>query len=337
MPIKKILLILLFVICAFLSGTFGYMSIEGWNFADSFFMTLITLTTIGFGEVHPLSETGRTFTIFLILIGLGLVSFSISTIMNTLLNFDLKKHKRGKMNKKVEELKDHTIVCAFGRMGSIVCEELSHNGTDFVVIEKEHDRLADLEKSGFLYIDGDASNEEILEKAGISRAKVLVSMVDSDADALYISLVSRSVNPDLFIICRASVETAKARILRAGANRVVLPTRMTAIRVAEFVLNPAVEDFLDISGARSKKENRIQLADLFVGKDSDLIGKSLGEKGSQMEDLIVVGVRKSDKSFLFKPPSSYVFKEGDCLISMGSQDAYLKAKDNLKLDTVTPF
>ena len=331
MEFRKVLYILAVALTAFVIGTLGFVVIEDWPFFDALYMTIITLTTIGFGEVHALSYEGKIFTIFLIFMGLGIVTFSISTLMNYMLNFDLKKHKRDKMQKRIDELKKHTVVCGFGRMGEIVCKQLAANNSKFVVIENNQDMIQKLEKSDYLWIDGDAAHEETLETARLDHAKVLVSLIDDDANALYISLVGRSTSNELYIICRANDELAKKRILKAGANKVVLPTHMSALRVSESVLNPAVEDFLDL-GSGSTEASRVQLADLYVSKSSLLINSTLNDKGKDMQDLIIVGVRKPDKSFIFKPPADYVFCEGDCLISMGSNESYRKAKDILKLD-----
>lgn len=336
MELKKLLYILLITTAAFFVGTAGFMYIENWAFFDALYMTIITLTTIGFGEVHALSYEGKIFTICLIFMGLGIVTFSISSLMNYMLNFDLKKHKRDKMQKKINELNKHTVVCGFGRMGEIVCKQLAASNTTFVVIENNQDIIQKLEKSGYLWIQGDAAHDETLENAGLDRAKVLVSLIDDDSDALYISLVGRSMTPDLYIICRANDEQAKKRILKAGANKVVLPTHMTALRVSESVLNPAVEDFLDL-GSGNTEGSRIQLADLYISKTSHLNNSTLGERGKDMLDLIIVGVRKPDKSFIFKPASDYVFTEGDCLISMGSNESYRRARDLLKLETSIHF
>jgi voltage-gated potassium channel len=333
MDTRRVFTLLTIITVVFIIGTLGFVVIEGWSFFDALYMTIITLTTIGFGEVHALTYGGKVFTIFLIFMGLGVVTFSISSLMNYMLNFDLKKHRRDKMQKKIEDMKNHTIVCGFGRMGQIVCKQLAKNHTKFIVIDNNPEMILKLEKTDYLWIEGDASHDESLEAAGISRAKVLVSLIDDDSDALYISLVGRAASKDMYIICRANDEKAKTRILKAGANKVVLPTHMTALRVSESVLNPAVEDFLDIDSEANSEETRVQLADLYVSKDSDMINATLNEKGKEMQDLIVVGVRKPDKSFIFKPPADYVFCEGDCLITMGSVESYCKAKERLKLET----
>ena len=242
------------------------------------------------------------------------------------------------MKKKVSELKNHTIVCGFGRMGAVICHELARNNSTFVVIEKRDDLVNELRKTNYLWIEGDAANDECIISSGVEKAKVLVSMIDNDSEALYISLAGRSLNPKIHIIARGTDLVAKKRILKAGANKVVLPIMMSGLQVAESVLNPAVEDFLDLTFTSDNKcEKRIQLADLFVTKECGLINESLHTKGDEMNDLIIVGVRKGDKTFVFKPESNYVFSEGDCLIAMGSREAYNQARKHFRLSSTTPY
>ncbi len=329
----KIFLICLLIILILGFGTFGFHLIEGWSFIDSLFMTSITLTTVGFGEVHPLSDGGKLFTLVIIFFGAGIFTYSISILMSYMMSYDFDKRRREKMQKKIDTLKKHTVVCGFGRMGAVICHELSRNNNPFVVIEKRDDLVNELKKTNYLWIEGDAANDDCMELSGLERAKVLVSMIDNDSEALYISLAGRSINPDLHIIARGTDMTAKKRILKAGADKVVLPIVMSGLQVAESVLNPAVEDFLDLTGD-NKSEKRIQLADLFVTKDSSLINESLHSKGHEMSDLIIVGIRKHDKSFVFKPESSYIFNEGDCLIAMGSREAYNRARKHFQLSTI---
>ena len=320
-----------------LLGTVGYQLIEGWNLVDSLYMTSITLTTVGFSEVHPLSDFGKIFTLLIIFFGAGIFTYAISSIMSYMMSFDFDKRRKEKMKKKIEKLKDHTVVCGFGRMGAVICHELARNNNPFVVIERRDDLVNELRKTDYLWIEGDAASDECMASSKLENAKVLVSMIDNDSEALYISLAGRSLNPSLHIIARGTDLTAKKRILKAGANKVVLPIMMSGLQVAESVLNPAVEDFLDLTFTNDNKcEKRIQLADLFVTTDSDLINESLHTKGREMSDLIIVGVRKNDKSFIFKPESNYVFAEGDCLIAMGSREAYNRARKHFRLSSSTP-
>lgn len=313
-------------------GTCGFMTIEGWSFLDSLYMTIITLTTIGYSEVHTISQNGQIFNIFLIIIGVGTATFSFSTIVTEIASVDFEKIRRGKMIKKIRDMEGHTIVCGFGRMGEVICKRLSEYGTKFVVIEKRANLIEELKKNNFLYVEGDAANDDHLIEAGIKRAKVLVSVIDNDSDGLYVALASRSMKKDLFIIVRANEEKAKKRMLRAGADRVILPFVMSGHKVAETVINPSTEDLFDITNDdEESRESRIQLADLFVNKSSKLNGQSLEQMGPSLDNLIIIGIKDKEDKFIFKPKSDYRFKEGDCLIAMGPLKDYEAAKTELFL------
>lgn len=235
------------------------------------------------------------------------------------------------MEKKISDFENHTIVCGYGRMGEVICKKLSSEGVPFVVIEKREDLIRMLEKAQYNFIEGDASNDETLLKASIKKAKVLVSVIDSDSDGLYVTLAARSYNPKLHIIARANEQNAKKRILRAGANKVVLPFVMSGLRVAESVINPAVEEFLSLE--EFQNEGSVHLGDLHITPESDIVGKSIGEIGPFIEKLIIVGVRKQDKSFVFSPRGKYLFENGDCIIAMGEQDDYIEMKKRYNLSS----
>ena len=301
-------------------GTLGYRLIEGWSYFESFYMTIITLTTTGFMEVNPLSVEGRAFTIILLIMGMGIVVFSVSTIMTAVMAMDFKERRRKKMQEKIDSLKDHSIVCGFGRMGKIICKELQHAKHNFVVIAKEFPEVEN-EELGFFHIIGDASHDETLIKAGIKRANNLITVIDNDHDSLYLTLAARSLNPKLHIMARANQESAERKLKLAGATKVFLPLIMSGHKVAESILNPAVEDILNISGVRGRG-GQFQLADLYITAKSPLIGKTLRNCGFTKTQILVVGIRKRDNSFHFAPGGDYAFELGDCLIALGSKEDY---------------
>lgn len=315
------------------AGTFTYVYLENLSFLDALYMTVITLTTTGFGDIVPKTEAGRIFTIFLLLLGVGLVTYSISTILSYIASIDFTQRRRQRMENKIKDFEGHTIVCGFGRMGGIICKRLQEENVKFVVIEKDEVLLEKLANEGYHHIVGDAAHDDILLKAGVEKASVLVSVVDNDSDGLYIALACRSFNKKLHIIVRANERSAERRMLRAGADKVVLPFVMSGLSVAESVLNPAVEDFLNIKGMRGShgEEVPIQLADLYVTEKSELIDKKLFDVGPQMEDIIIVGIRKPNKKFVFNPRGDYTFEIGDCIIAMGAQEDYMKTKDRYHL------
>jgi voltage-gated potassium channel len=301
-------------------GTLGYRLIEGWSYFESFYMTIITLTTTGFMEVNPLSMEGRAFTIILLMMGMGIVVFSVSAIMTAVMSMDFRERRRKKMQEKIDNLKEHSIVCGFGRMGKIICSELQHAKHDFVVIAKEFPEDEN-EELNFFHIVGDASHDEVLIKAGIKRANNLITVIDNDHDSLYLTLAARSLNPKLHIMARANQESAERKLKLAGATKVFLPLIMSGHKVAESILNPAVEDILNISGVRGRG-GQFQLADLYITAKSPLIGKTLKTCGFTKKQILVVGIRKRDNSFHFAPGGDYTFELGDCLIALGSKEDY---------------
>jgi voltage-gated potassium channel len=227
-------------------------------------------------------------------------------------------------------MQGHTVVCGYGRMGEIICRQLKEQGVQFVVIEKKLQLINFLKNTDYFYFEGDAANDDNLIRAGIKNAKNLISVIDSDADGLYITLAGRSFNPDLHIIARANETNAKNRMVRAGANRVVLPFVMSGMKVAESVINPEVEDFFSLPDSNGESNDFMRIADLNVTAETGLVGKSLKEIGPNLEGIIVIGIRKEDKSFLFKPDSSYIFQLGDILVTMGEGETHHKLHDSFK-------
>lgn len=308
----------MFLVLVVSMGTMGYRLIEGWTLFESFYMTIITLTTTGFMEVKPLSIEGRSFTIILLIMGMGIVVFSASAIMSAVMSIDFRERRRKKMQEKIDSLKDHSIVCGFGRMGKIICRELQDANHKFVVISKDFPEGEEIE---YFHIIGDASHDETLIKAGIKRAGNLITVIDNDHDSLYLTLAARSLNPKLHIMARANQESAERKLKLAGATKVFLPLIMSGHKVAESILNPAVEDILNISGVRGSG-GQLQLADLILTAKSPLIGKTLKNCGFSKQQILVVGIRKRDNTFHFAPGGSYEFELGDCLISLGSKEDY---------------
>lgn len=317
---RRVVVVIILITLVFTTGVSGFSIIEGWNLMDSFYMTVITLTTTGFQEVHKLSPAGRIFTSFLLIFGMGLVGYSVSVLINDFITIGFIERRRKILDKKITKLTEHTIICGYGQMGMVVCEELHRAGNPFVVIEKDPIRMEELDKKKFLYLEGDGTDDVLIQKAGVNKARVFVSMVANDSDALYLSLAAKTLNPSLYIIVRASNEQAKRKILKTGANKVVLPLLMTGIRVAESVLNPNVEEILEISGITMDPKNRIKLIDISIDGTGNLLGKSLLNCGFKRDGIIVLGIRKRDDSFLFAPDADYEFKMGDVLVGVGTKD-----------------
>jgi len=324
-------IVVLLLIALVLGGTLGYMLIEGWSFDESLYMTIITLTTTGFQEVHPLSLTGRRFTILIMVLGIGTVAYSFSVIMNEVLSMDFADRRRKKMDQKFNGLSKHTIICGYGRMGQIVCKELAKAKMCFVVIEKAANRINELKKTEYLWIEGDASQDEHLKKAGIEKARVLVSMLDDDADNLYLCLAGRSLNAGVMIIARANEPSAEPKLKRAGADKVVMPVVASGHRVAKTVINPAVDSLLQITGMDIGDKREIGVSELRVNPDSRLIGRTLADSGFKLSGVMVIGVREKGVGFKFAPPKDYRFAEGDCLITLSTEASLAKMQQEFNL------
>jgi len=315
----KILLLFLFI---FGGGIVGYRQIEGWSWFDAFYMTVITLSTTGFAEIHPLSDAGRLFTTVLIVTGMGMVAYCATLIMSWLMRFNLATRRRIKMLKKIDGLTGHIIICGFGRMGRVICEEMEKAKHPFVIIEQGARLIEQLKQTNFLFLDADAADDETLLKAGITRAKSLVSMIDNDHDAIYLTLAARSLNPHIEIVCRCNDDRATKKIKMAGANKVVFPFKLSGQRVAHTIINPAVEAFVDVHGVHPDDKERLQLTDIIVTEKNRLKNMTLATCGITRRELIIVGIKKKDNSFIFSPQADYHFEEGDCLISLGTKENY---------------
>ncbi len=299
-------------------GTIGYSIVEHWNLFDSLYMTIITLTTVGYNEVHDLSKAGRAFTIVLVLSGVGAVLYLLGTFSRVIIEGEIREiFGRRKLVKQIEGMKNHYIICGYGRMGNIICREMSEYNASFVVLERSADVLASMDKS-FLAIQGDATHDDVLKEAGIKKARGLISVLSSDADNLYVVLSARGLNPKLTIVARASEETAERKLLRAGADRVISPYYIGGLRIAHTILKPAVVDFIEFATRSGNLE--LQIEEIEVMEQSNLINKSLDECGIKKEmGIIIVAIKRASGEMEFNPKSTSIIKGGDTLIAMGEK------------------
>ena len=312
---RKLLLGLVLIALIIAAGTLGYVVIEGWPLLDALYMTVITLTTVGYGEVYPLSAEGQIFTMVLLIVGVGIILYLLSTEAKLLLEGELQDYiGRSRLEKKISEIKSHYIICGFGRLGRTVAKEFKAKGIETLIIEKEP--VPQIEREEFLFVEGDASSEEVLRSAGIERAKGLVAVLPSDAENLFVVLSARELNSDLFIVTRASDESAERKILRAGANRVVSPYYTGGIRIANTVLKPAVVDFLEFATKTGNLE--LQIEEVKVSTNSKLSGISLLESGIGHDlGIIILAIRKADGTMEFNPGSTSMIESGDTLVAIG--------------------
>jgi voltage-gated potassium channel len=296
-------------------GTAGYMIIEGWNFLDSLYMTITTLTTVGYREVHELSKPGMVFTITLILVGVGTVLYALSTGAKVILEGELQElFGRKRLEKKIKGMKGHYIVCGYGRMGKIICRELRHEKMPFVVIEKNIDTGENAD--GVLMLSGDATNDESLKEAGIDKAKGLISVLPTDAENLYVVLSARGLNPGLKIVARAGDEGSESKLIQAGANKAVSPYHIGGVRIAHTILRPTVVDFIEFATKSGNIE--LQMEEITIPKGADMAGKSLDQCGFGRElGIIIVGIKRGSGEMRFNPTFRTTIKEGDTLIALG--------------------
>lgn len=316
------------LVIVLLMGTAGYMVIEHWNFLDAMYMTVITITTVGFREVGSVSEAGRIFTIFIIFTGMGIIAYILGMVAQAMVDFQVRTLiGRRRLGKKIRSLKDHYIVCGFGRIGKIICRELTANKIPLVVIDNAADIDQSLESEGVPFINDDATGEDVLMEAGISRAKGLISVVASDADNLFITMTARVLKPDLFILARADGEHTEKKLLRAGANKVAMPYLIGGQNMAQSIIKPAVTDFLEFTV--HNRDMDLEMGELKVSERSRLNGINLMDSGIRKDmDVIVVAIREGNGEMQFNPSSETRITAGDTLIALG------KDNDLERLETV---
>ena len=314
---KKLLFSILMFLVVVLFGIFGYTWIEGWNLLDSLYMTIITLSTVGYGEVREIGPGGRVFTVLLIVFGLFTITYIVGLVAETLVAGEIRSVLgRRKVSKKIKSLRDHYIICGYGRIGSIICKGLTRKAIPLMVIEKDEHVQEELEQDEILYLQGDATHEETLLEAGIEKAKGLVSVVSSDAENVYICLTARGLNPRLYILSRAEDEASERKLLRAGANKVILPYILGGRRMVQAIIRPTVSDFLE--SAVHDQSFELAIEEITVGEDSRLANQSLVDSGIRQEmDVIIIGIKQKAGTMIFNPSSQTKIQSDDILIAMG--------------------
>jgi voltage-gated potassium channel len=306
-------------------GTAGYMMLEKWGFLDAFYMTIITISTVGFEEVQPMSDPGRVLTMTILVSGLGVLAYLVGTLTQSLVEGQLLQVMgRKKLERQIRALKDHFIICGYGRVGQIVCDEIKKTKpTPMVVIDKETNLTAKIEKDGHLYILGDATEEECLFRAGILAARGLATALDSEADNVYITLTAKGLNPDLFVLARAGRIGSDKKLLHAGADRVVSPHQLGGFRMAQALLRPTVTEFIDF--AIVDPDTSLGMEEIPIRPNSELADVSLVESGIRKDlDLIIVAIKKADGDMLFNPASHTRIQIGDTLIALGQRSGLIK-------------
>lgn len=322
---RRVLLTGSMLLALMITGTVGFkfFSPEA-SWLDCAYMTATTMTTVGYGEIVPLGPGGRIFVIGFLAVGLGVVSYSAFTFGQFLFSNDIQLLlEQRRMERRIADLKDHYIVCGLGRMGETICRHLEQRGRDFVVVESSPERIEEKARRRWLRVQGDATDDRVLTEAGIDRARALASVLPTDADNIYVVLSARLLSTRIEIVARASDDAAAAKMERAGANRVVSPYSTGAIKMARFMLNPNIEDFLEITDQRGRGQD-MELADVQIDAGSRYVGKRLMETDLRDLGVIVVGIRRRNGERLLPPPGNAMIEAGDCLFAFGSAAAVNK-------------
>ena len=308
--------ILLTVILVFV-GSVGYMIIEGWSLGDAMYMTVITLATVGYGEVHRVSDTGRIFTVFLIFMGVGYFMYVGGNIVQFLVEDRIRViFGRRKLDKQIAKLKNHYIICGYGRIGRVLTRYLTERYLNVVIIEKNADRQAAMDEDGVLYLIGEASDENLLLKAGIKEAKGLITAVATDADNVFLTLIAKQLNSGLFIVARAIQNSAKRTLEAAGADKVISPYDLGARRMAHAILRPTVIKFLEL--AFTDDSTDIQVEEIHVRATSRLLNVALKDSGIRQQlDLNILTIKKADGTMIFNPKEDTRIETDDTLVVVG--------------------
>ena len=316
--IRHIFVILFFFCAILVVGTAGYITFEDMDFWDSVYLTAMTITTVGYGDIVPIHPEGKVFTVFLVFTGVGLVLYAFSKFAETMVEGGLRNiFERRKMKKKVSALRRHYIVCGYGRIGKVICQILHESNKPFVVIENEPEEVKAIEAEGFFALEGEAADDEVLIEAGIEAAVGLIAVVSSDADNVFITLTARGLNPDLFILARSSgTPGAETKLLRAGASKVISPYYIGARRMAQSIVRPTVIDFIDLT--MHAGELGLRMEELLVSRDAAFVNKNLMESGIRKKyDVIVVAIKRQGDEMLFNPRPDTVILPGDIMIVLG--------------------
>ncbi len=322
--IRRVAISIFLFVIIIIGGSIGYVIIEKTGFIDALYMTVITVTTVGYGEVFPLTETGRIFTVVLILVGASSVAYILSTVLEVVVAGEVRKDfRRKKMLKKIAALKEHYIICGYGRMGKVICHKLKDNKkVDFVVVDKNEDIAEELEEKGFLYVIGDATKESVLLQAGVMSAQGLVAVTNSDAENVYIVLTAKGFNQNLKVTSRASSEEASVKMFWAGCDKTVSPYVIGGNSVADSIIKPNVSQFFEL--AMGNSEYNIEVEEINVTGKEYFAEKKILESNIRKEGIIIVAIKKKDGSFIYNPGPEEFIAKGDTLIALGRQSDFEK-------------
>ena len=305
------------VFIVIVGGTAGYAAIEGWSAWDAFYMTVMTVTTVGYREVHPLSRAGQMFTTLVMVTGVGTLFYTATMVMALLVEGELhQRWQRRRLERMIDQLSNHFIICGFGRIGATVASEFARQGVPFVIIERTAERFQAAVEAGYAAVEADSSNEEVLKRVGIERARGLIAAVGTDAENVYTVLSARLLKPELFILGRAESEDARRKLIRAGADRVVSPYHIGALQIAQTALRPAVVEFMQL--ATSSENLELNMEQVPIAPGSPLAEQSILDANlRQRFGVVVVAIQRADGQMEFSPAPEVVMRAGDQLVVLG--------------------
>ncbi len=316
---RKIYFSIAALLALLVGGTLGYHFIEGWPLFDGLYMTVITLATIGYGEVQVLSQAGRAFTIVLIVFGVAFFGFLLSTLTQALIESEIANTLgRRRVFRDISQLKNHFILCGAGKVGLRIIDEIKKKGEEFVIIERDEQVAERLLTAGHLVLLGDATDEAVLEGARVATARALITAASSDPENVYIALTARGMNPELYIVARASDIAAERQLMRAGANKVVSPALIASHRMAQAALSPAVADFIELTTMTESLD--LHFDQIRIAAGSSLDGQKIKEANIRSEyDVMLVAITPAQGAMIFNPIGEQTLHAGDMLIAIGNR------------------
>ena len=316
-PFRKVLIALTLMLGLLVLGTAGYMLLEGYSLIDALYMAVITLGTVGYSEVKPLSDIGKLFTIFLIVAGIGSVAYAVTQAVEYFVTMIV--YRRRRMERSIAKLSGHVILCGYGRIGRQVAARLQERGVDFLVVEQDAEVTETLDSLGILYVHGNATDDDTLRQARIDDASTVVATLPTNADNVYVTLSSRTLNPSIRIVARAGDATSSTKLLQAGADKVISPYEIGGRYIANSVLRPHVVNFIDVvNSSRDDNTQNLEIEELAVHADCRYANKSLRDTDIRSGmNIIVLAIRKADGEFEYNPSPDTVLDPGAMLICIG--------------------
>lgn len=316
---NRITIILALLLTVLAVGTIGYHLLEGWPWEDALYMTVIGLTTVGFGEVYPLSSTGRLFTVGLLVTGIGVVVYGVTTLGEAFVSATVRRITRRSCMDTIKALKDHIILCGYGRLGHYLARRLKEAGIPFVIIERDAGQAGAAVSNGYLVLEGNATDEEMLMKASLPQARTVIAALGSDGDNILITLSIRELNPQCKVVARVEDPAAEKMLLRAGANQVVSPLRMGSHRMYMAVAEPAIYDLVEVMNEDPDLD--IKMKGVPVDERSRLVGQALATSGIRSDlGLIIIAIQRVSGQIVFNPTADTVIEAEDTLMTMGKTE-----------------